>query len=77
MSEYAILKSVFVARWNANTLVVVITTGRAFHSRGPATEKALFEICPGARYVKLAGVCGSEPTAAGKRRNSSSCVCDV
>ena len=35
-------KSVFMARLNADTSVIfLIATGRAFHSRSPATGKAL------------------------------------
>ena len=47
MSECVILKKcVFTARLNADTSVMfLIATGRAFHSRGPATEKALSPNC--------------------------------
>ena len=50
----------------------LITTSRAFHSCGPATEKALSP-----NFVTVRGVRRSEPAAARNRRNSSSCVCDV
>ena len=50
---------------NSNTSAVfLIAAARAFHYRGPATEKVLSELfCSDARYAELARVRRSEPTA--------------
>ena len=60
-------------------LMFLIATGRAFHSRGPATEKALSPNFVSVRGMPNSfGVRRSEPPAAArKRRNSSSRICDV
>ena len=70
------LESVFLmAHLNIDTSVVfLITTGRALHSRGPAQNRTLSlrNLFSDARYAKLAGVGESEPTVAKKHQDSGS-----